>query len=208
VNAKMTKLFSYVVARDFGFAPNPFYQYCTLATCKPRIRNAANVGDWVIGNGPKPKQLDDQLIFAMQVTEKISYDQYWEDDRFKEKQPFLGGSLKQTYGDNIYHKEGDNWLQANSHHSYPDGSINDYNLKRDTKSDKVLISSNFYYFGEKSLTIPGRFKDKICRNMINHLLVEDERTIQKFLTWLDNSSEPGLKGNPRQFKTFERYNGL
>lgn len=43
------KLYSYVVARDFGFAPNPFHGYCTLATCKPDIRATASVGDWVIG---------------------------------------------------------------------------------------------------------------------------------------------------------------
>src|SRR5712671_5339411 len=32
------RLYSYVVARDFGFAPNPFFGVCTLATCKPDIR--------------------------------------------------------------------------------------------------------------------------------------------------------------------------
>lgn len=31
-------LYSYVVAHDFGFAPNPFDGLCTLATCKPDIR--------------------------------------------------------------------------------------------------------------------------------------------------------------------------
>ena len=37
------KLFSYVVARDFAFAPNPFHGYCTLATCKPIIRRVTQV---------------------------------------------------------------------------------------------------------------------------------------------------------------------
>jgi len=204
----MTKIFSYVVARDFGFAPNPFYGYCTLATCKPRIRNAANIGDWIIGNGPKPKKLDDQLIFAMEITEKITYDQYWCDPRFQEKKSFLGGSLKQTYGDNIYHKLGGEWQQENSHHSNANGSINYYNLNRDTKSEMVLISSNFYYFGENSLKIPTRLKNRVCRNMINHLMIEDEKLVQRFLDWIKSATEPGVHGNPRQFKTFERYHGL
>ena len=30
------RLHSYVVARDYGFAPNPFLGVCTLATCKPK----------------------------------------------------------------------------------------------------------------------------------------------------------------------------
>ena len=49
------KLFSYVVARDYGFAPNPFFSTCTLATCKPKIRRTASVGDWIIGTGSKKK---------------------------------------------------------------------------------------------------------------------------------------------------------
>lgn len=39
------KLFSYIVTHDAGFAPNPFWGYCTLACCKPAIRRTANVGD-------------------------------------------------------------------------------------------------------------------------------------------------------------------
>lgn len=52
------KLYSYIVARDYGFAPNPFFGICTLATCKQKIRSAANVGDWVIGTGSKDYNLD------------------------------------------------------------------------------------------------------------------------------------------------------
>ena len=37
-------LYSYVITRDYGFAPNPFGGICTLATCKPGIRNHAKVG--------------------------------------------------------------------------------------------------------------------------------------------------------------------
>ena len=45
--------YSYVIKRDFGFAPNPFGEFCTLATCKPVIRKVANVNDWVFGISPK-----------------------------------------------------------------------------------------------------------------------------------------------------------
>ena len=43
----------YVVAKDGGFAPNPFHGVCTLACCKPRIRSRARIGDWVLGLTPK-----------------------------------------------------------------------------------------------------------------------------------------------------------
>jgi len=62
------KLFSYIVASYSGFAPNPFGSYCTLAVCKPRIRNSAKVGDWIVGI--TPKKLDNKLVYAMQVKKK------------------------------------------------------------------------------------------------------------------------------------------
>ena len=65
----MPRLYSYIIARDYGFAPNPFYGFCTLATCKPNIRKSASVGDWVIGTGTKKKNRDGHLVFAMRVTE-------------------------------------------------------------------------------------------------------------------------------------------
>lgn len=36
--ASRVNLFSYIVACDSGFSPNPFWGICTLACCKPRIR--------------------------------------------------------------------------------------------------------------------------------------------------------------------------
>ena len=39
----MARVHSYVVRYDSGFAPNPFYEYCTLATCKPNIRKGADL---------------------------------------------------------------------------------------------------------------------------------------------------------------------
>ena len=72
----MTRLHSYVVARDFGFAPNPFFGFCTLATCKPKIRSVAAIGDWVIGTGSRTKQRDGHLVFAMRVSETLSFGDY------------------------------------------------------------------------------------------------------------------------------------
>jgi hypothetical protein len=39
-------LYSYVVRWDHGFAPNPFYETCTVATCKPYIakRQTGTIG--------------------------------------------------------------------------------------------------------------------------------------------------------------------
>ena len=70
------KLYSYVVRYDFGFAPNPFHGFCTLATCKPGIRRTASVGDWVIGTGSADYDLVGRLVYAMKVAEVLDFNAY------------------------------------------------------------------------------------------------------------------------------------
>ena len=61
-------LFTYVVLHDTGAAPNPFWGTCTLVICKPRIRRAAQVGDWVVGTGSAESPIGDRrkhVVYAM-----------------------------------------------------------------------------------------------------------------------------------------------
>ena len=39
----------YKMTHDKGFAPNPYFDVLTLATCKPAIRRTKKDGDWVAG---------------------------------------------------------------------------------------------------------------------------------------------------------------
>lgn len=149
-------LYTYVIARDFGFAPNPFHGVCTLATCKPGIRKSAKVGDWILGiGGKKLGSAYKKCILLMRVSEKISFQNYWDDSRFVLKKPCRNGSHVKMLGDNIYHKNvNDEWIQEDSHHSNADGTTHQINLGRDTgASDQVLISSFFFYFGEKAVLV-------------------------------------------------------
>ena len=149
-------LYSYIITRDYGFAPNPFHGICTLATCKPDIRSAAKIGDWILGIGGKNiKFASHKCIFIMKVSNKISFQQYWSEPSYSIKKPMRNGSLVRAVGDNIYHRDNSGkWIQEDSHHSNPDGSTNFNNLKRDTKkTDKVLISDLFLYFGSNPVEI-------------------------------------------------------
>jgi hypothetical protein len=149
LEANTRHLFIYVVDRDFGFAPNPFHRFCTLATCKPGIRKSAQVGDWVIGVGGTRLKATGRCLYVMKVTETSTFDEYWADSRFRLKRPLRNGSSVMMVGDNIYHRrDGDGvWIQEDSHHSNPDGSPNMTNLRTDTSSTNVLISAHFFYFG-------------------------------------------------------------
>lgn len=200
------KLFSYVVARDYGFAPNPFYGYCTLATCKPRIRALAEKGDWVIGTGAKTKyNLSGKLIFAMQVEETMNFDDYWKDQRFFSKRPILNGSLKQIYGDNIYHSNRGNWIQTDSHHSHNKGRQNRKNINHDTSVNRVLVSKKFVYFGENAISIPKSFrqskasKKDICCPGQGHRIFPAEAA-QSFQKWLEKKEQWGVEGAPLEFR--------
>ena len=78
----MPKLYTYVVRHDTGFAPNPYHEYCTIACCKPQIRTTAQVGDWIVGIGSAAKGRAGRAVFAMQVIETLSFEEYWDDPRF------------------------------------------------------------------------------------------------------------------------------
>ena len=60
----MSALFSYVVDRDLGFAPNPYGGFCTLAHCKfsisgkKKIVELAKIGDWIAGTGGLVRSAD------------------------------------------------------------------------------------------------------------------------------------------------------
>lgn len=37
---KIDRLYAYIMTYDTGFAPNPFFGICTLACCKPKMRQS------------------------------------------------------------------------------------------------------------------------------------------------------------------------
>ena len=207
--ADKVTLHSYIVARDFGFAPNPYFGYCTLATCKPRIRAAAKVGDWVLGTGARTKYgMAGRIVYLMRVDEALTFNEYWEDDRFQVKKPLPNGSLKQLYGDNIYHQGTDGaWVQSFSHHSLPNGDPNLENLVSDTHVDRVLISEDFVYFGKDAPRISDRFRRlsdgrDICCDRQGHKRF-DERVACDFVDWARQSFDWGVIGEPLEFSRHE-----
>jgi hypothetical protein len=190
----MYKVYIYVVDRDFGFAPNPFHGSCTLATCKSVIRKTASVGDWVFGLGGRNLKATGKCIYAMKVTQKLTYNDYWLDPTFLDKRPVRNGSKTMMLGDNIYYYDEDTfkWMQAHSHHSNPDGSINTSNVENDTKSDKILISRHFYYFGSSAPIIPENILQELgYANGRNHR-VFDYNSAVNLVNWVETTYAQSL----------------
>jgi hypothetical protein len=206
-------VYSYLIEHDLGLAPNPFGQYCTLAVCKPKIRKSKvlQIGDWVIGTGSKAlegttgKKLTDKLIYAMKVTDRISFEEYWTDKRFQYKKPIMNGSLVGMFGDNFYRKNANgNWVQEDSAHSKQDGTCNQQHLDTDIGGNNVLISEHFFYFGDKAPIIPNNLL-KICHTGIGEKKLTAELA-DEFLNWLSSNFQTGIHGDPLGWMSYDQLN--
>src|ERR1035441_774820 len=152
-------LYSYVVTHDTGFAPNPFFGYCTMACCKPEIRRHATEGDWIVGLTPKAD--GNKIVYFMQVDEIMAFDEYWRDARFREKKPKLRVGVERKTGDNIYEKRRDGtYRQLPSAHSSPPLGKRESRktMAKDLSGDRVMISETFAYFGSQGIPLPNEFK--------------------------------------------------
>lgn len=135
----------------------------------------------------------------MKVAEAMTFDQYWEDPRFQYKKPNLSASKKLAFGDNIYHRVDGTWLQENSHHSFPDGTPNDRNIRNDTKADRMLIGTEFAYWGGSGPQIPPILRNyqghDICigRGYKKHYSAGME---VEFVAWLSSLETHGFLGRP------------
>lgn len=202
------KFYSYVIPRDYGFAPNPYFGYCTLATCKQGIRKSARVGDWIGAFGSARMTIRERLVSLMLVDEILTFDEYWEAPRFRNKRPTFNKSMMFMYGDNIYHTLENKWTQEPSHHSEIDGSINYINLNRDTQANRVLIATEYYYFGESAIKVPSEFDSLIWRN-IGYKTCNDEILIGRFIKYIRQHFDSGIHGIPysRKAGAFIHYGG-
>ena len=206
--------FRYKLEHDYGFAPNPFHGYLTLAACKGQIRGNLHlqIGDWIVGLGSCSMKNEGHIIYAMKVEEILTFDEYWADRRFICKKPVLNGSLMQMYGDNVYHTDPAThcYIQEPCAHSNEDGTVNQIHFDRDTKSQNVLVSRTFYYFGDQCPELPPQFayinfSAGNKRGNLEYLdLAGHDKEINTFVNWLKKTYGQGIHGEPCNWKKFKR----
>jgi hypothetical protein len=191
-----SRLFSYIVVFDGGFAPNPFWGYCTLACCKPKIRKNARCEDWVVGLTPKDQ--GNKLVYAMRITENpVTFDDYFKDERFQRKKPKArSANPKLNCGDNIYEPLGDyRYRQLSSIHSGEAGA-----KKRDLSGKYVLVSDDFYYFGGSAKPLPRYLRRLIVGR--GHKCNFPQRVIETFERFI-RKERKGINANPREIEGFQ-----
>jgi hypothetical protein len=183
------RLCSYVVIKDTGLAPNPFWGYCTLSVCTLNHSGVrAQKGDWFIGTQSASK--GSKLVYAMQVSEKLCFDDYYRDPRFQAKKPVINATWHQRCGDNMYYKADTGaWCQHPSLFHREEKKV-----QQDLKHPFVFIAEHFYYFGDKALEVPPAFAGLIWGRQ--GCKWYDGDTVVDFLDWLQRDRVPGIHGEP------------
>ena len=197
-NAEAMRVYSYVIDHDLGFAPNPFHGVCTLAACKPKVRQYAQQGDYVVGTGSRPNGCLGQVVYWMRIDEIIDFDRYWADPRFRRKRPVMRGSLVLRYGDNVYHRDPRTgcFVQEDSFHSEPAGRVSAPNLRRDTgTTDRVLLGREFAYWGGGGPAVPANFAEFVHRTQ-GHKCCFPPHRAGAFVAWLTEQPDRGCVGDP------------
>ncbi|MES3106888.1 hypothetical protein [Sphingomonas aurantiaca] len=190
----MSDAFVYSIKYDLGFAPNPFGGLCSVACCKPMLREQASVGDWVVGFTAMNLRPVRGCVFAMIVSRILTFDEYWNEPEFRSRRPARNGSVMKMVGDNIYHHVKGNWRQEDSVHSLEDGSQCDDNTAHDTRIDKVLLSDRFVYFGDAAPDVPEHILDGLGYERVRNYRRYTAGDAADLVSWL----EPQIAANPNK----------
>lgn len=211
------RIYRYVVRYDSGSAPNPYGGYCTLAICKPAIRRTARPGDWIIGFhgfSGKHDTRHEEICYVMQVSESLSYAEYWEDLRFRSRRPSekkisTPPSDSAPPCDNFYRPagvgvNGDAELEQapfnNAGHDDPGSQQTDKGGKN------VLVSKRFWYFGDQAKELPqslGRLGEVGRGHVVNKYKERVNEDLEQLKAWL-GKFKPGRMGTPRRLNKKNR----
>lgn len=186
----MKQLCTYVITEDSGFAPNPFWGWCTLAACTPNHRNPQlNEGDWIAGFLSTSRK--NGFLYAMEIAQILDMSDYFTDVRFQKKKPHFNGAWKELCGDNIYELQNKKWARhATIFHLKPE------NCAQDTKYHKVFVASRFWYFGQNYKTVPPKYRPLIRRYAYKS---HDPDLVAGFMNWV-RSFPPRVQGDPNDIQ--------
>ena len=182
----MTRLYTYIVKVDSGLAPNPFWNWCTLAVCTPNHQGASvKPGDWIAGFSSK--NTGHKFIYAMEVCERLHMKDYFSDLRFQAKKPQINGSWQQKCGDNIYNLDKEKWIALpNSYHQGLE--------EKDTRCPYVFVGQRYWYLGDERAVTPSEFLSMIGGRgvRVNH----PPELTQQFKIWVQENFNEGVTAMP------------
>ena len=133
-------IYSYKLTTDNGSAPCIQNNLLSLVICKPKIRKTAQINDYIIGISANSMNLgENKLLYIARITNKILLSDYYK----------LYSNRKDCiYDDKLCR------LKNAKYHSCKD-------KKKDLSGLYALLSSDFIFFGSKSIVMPLVIKDII-----------------------------------------------
>ena len=193
----MSTLFSYCIPFDNGAAPNPFWGVCTLVICKPAIRRAANVGDWIVGTGSSRSPIGDisgKVVYAMRVSQKMTM---WEYESYA--QEYLPNKIPRRFDKDVRRHLGDAIYDFSS--DPPEVRLSthtDENRERDLRGKYALLSDYFFYFGDNPVQLPSELLE-IAQQQQGYRSRLNDKYVEQFILWLHRLGlKPNeLYGNPQ-----------
>jgi len=190
------KLHMYTIVVDSGFAPHLNNGVLSLACCAGPTREHTETGTYVMGvSAASMEGVKKHLpIYLMRVTEKITFEEYFENPKFE-------GRV-----DNIYKKEGENYMRTTEKSTIFDNRYEEEHKegKDPEKSEYVLLSDDFYYFGDMCNENKLHQKmEKLCDKVDfsytaggNYKKVTDEDVIDDLLNFFEDNYKKGKLGDP------------
>ena len=170
----MNRFLLYKLTTDNGGAPCVTPDLLTLAICKPKVRSAADLRDWIFGF--MDNRFENRLVYIAKVTGKMVGGAYY------------GASVFQSRLDCIYHWTPLDRLRVKSnarYHGSRKDALKDIGALPEYRSANVLLSTNFRYFGSTDCEVflpkrLGEYIRHVGQNHRSNSLQPLRRTLQKF----------------------------
>lgn len=176
-------LYTYCLRFDNGSAPNPYWGTCTLVICKPKIRQMARVGDWVVGFGSSNSPIGDiagKLVYAMRVSRIMPMPDY---DAFCRTE--LPGKIPDATSAEFHRRLGDCIYDfSTGRPSIRPGVHGERERERDMSGNNALLSDHFYYFGDHPIDVPDELAPIIHRTQ-GHKSQRNVPYEKAFASWID-----------------------
>lgn len=184
-------IFAYKMTVDNGGAPCIDQKILSLSICKPKIRQAAKEGDWIIGFGGKSvPDLCNRLIYIAKVTTVEDNGNYYKDATYSNRPDCIYTATSSGYA-----------YRTGSRYHSPADLTHDLGASPNFDRARNLLSEegNFVYFGRNNAPSIAPIKDIYDNLPRDHVKNHDPITRQRledFIISIFHQFCSGIHGEP------------